>query len=602
MIIENDVGYIWHDDEFHFLVAASFGKSGGLLTIRDKNKFKMESYIVKSNKEKSERLGQKNRSYGIKEFNEFIDTCNLVEVPLSKESCTLFNFISVDPAENTFRIKHVQSGCYVCSSRLDDNGHGLVSSYKTTDSQSADVFTIIDWSSLMILPRHVALKGDNGDYLCISPDFSLISPKFAVKSPPFFGSGDIGQSTSAWEIIPAKDGKIRIKSSGTGKFIRCDSKSMWADSDDTTADNVDTLFRPVRIDGNKIALISLSNNKFCQRLITNGDNNALAPVATSATKQTHITVEEAVLTRQIYDVQYNLDNARVYGHQVLVLAQNSATNFTNQPSNMEVKLDYKDTKTSSWKTDFSLTLGMKTSINFGVPQIFKGSVEMSAEVHSGVEWGKVFESSTDPEVVHKVNVPDMSKVTVSLLAIKGMCDVPFTYMQKDTLFDGSSVLSEVHGGTFCGSNYNSMRFETKTKKIPPASKIGRFRRWEEVVSPWTIDIRSKSGVGGGFVGDSKDTSTHNVTTLFRHVKVDNQNIDLINLGDNNLCKRPTEDGYGSALTAWSLLLPAKPNSRWRRCLDKRIYDVKYDLDNYKAYGQQVLVDKNSTINKSSSVT
>ncbi|KAL4297661.1 hypothetical protein GQ457_12G019540 [Hibiscus cannabinus] len=29
MIIENDVGYIWRDDEFHFLVAASFGMSGG---------------------------------------------------------------------------------------------------------------------------------------------------------------------------------------------------------------------------------------------------------------------------------------------------------------------------------------------------------------------------------------------------------------------------------------------------------------------------------------------------------------------------------------------------------------------------------------------
>ncbi|KAK8476742.1 hypothetical protein V6N11_046765 [Hibiscus sabdariffa] len=48
LIIENDVGYIWHDDEFHFLVAVSFGKSGGVLTIWDKNKFKMESYIVKS--------------------------------------------------------------------------------------------------------------------------------------------------------------------------------------------------------------------------------------------------------------------------------------------------------------------------------------------------------------------------------------------------------------------------------------------------------------------------------------------------------------------------------------------------------------------------
>ncbi|KAK8697323.1 hypothetical protein V6N13_113475 [Hibiscus sabdariffa] len=88
LIIENDVGYIWHDDEFHFLVAVSFGKSGGVLTIWDKNKFKMESYIVKSRgdfyaaRKKSERLGQKDRSYGIKEFNEFIDICNLVEVPL----------------------------------------------------------------------------------------------------------------------------------------------------------------------------------------------------------------------------------------------------------------------------------------------------------------------------------------------------------------------------------------------------------------------------------------------------------------------------------------------------------------------------------------
>ncbi|KAK8675616.1 hypothetical protein V6N13_033681 [Hibiscus sabdariffa] len=38
-----------------------------------------------------------------------------MEEDQSKESCTLFKFISVDPMVNTVRIVHVQSGNYLCS-------------------------------------------------------------------------------------------------------------------------------------------------------------------------------------------------------------------------------------------------------------------------------------------------------------------------------------------------------------------------------------------------------------------------------------------------------------------------------------------------------
>ncbi|KAK8601832.1 hypothetical protein V6N12_051656 [Hibiscus sabdariffa] len=43
---EREVGRIWHKDEFRFLVASSEGKSGGLLTIWDTSKFRMQQCIV----------------------------------------------------------------------------------------------------------------------------------------------------------------------------------------------------------------------------------------------------------------------------------------------------------------------------------------------------------------------------------------------------------------------------------------------------------------------------------------------------------------------------------------------------------------------------
>ncbi|KAK8490807.1 hypothetical protein V6N13_128841 [Hibiscus sabdariffa] len=377
----------------------------------------------------------------------------------SKEWCTLFEFIPVDPAKNKFRIMHVQSDRYLCSPLMDDPkfDHGLLSYHKEFDYQNADVFTIIDWSSLLILPKHVVFKGDNDKYMYLYRD-----------TLPYFGTYDIGVPTAAFEILPTNDGNIRIKCSKTGKFFRCEN-SKWIHVDKTSADNPDTIFRPVKIDDQKIALISLSNNNFCKRLSDDGYGDALAADITSATKETQLTVEEPVLTREIYDIKYDVLNSRVHAESVHVLAHGSLTNITDQPSTMDIKLEYKETRTSSWKTDLSLKLRMKTTMKFDVPLVSKGGIEFSAEVQSGVEWGKVFETTTNREVVHKVAVPPMSMVTVNLVATKGLCDVPFRYKQRDTLYDGSSVTSAVQGGTYFGSNYHSMKYEVRAEKLPPGS-------------------------------------------------------------------------------------------------------------------------------------
>ncbi|KAK8490808.1 hypothetical protein V6N13_128840 [Hibiscus sabdariffa] len=381
----------------------------------------------------------------------------------SKDSCTLFKFIPVDPANNKFKIMHVQSGCYLCSPPIMEDSkfdHRLLAHDKEFDCQSADVFTVVDWSLLLILPRHVAFWGPNNKYLCVKDD-----------SMSYFIKDDIGEETVACEILPTNDGRIRIKSCRTGKFFRCvNSGWMWIRVDDTSTDNVDTFFRAVKYDDQKIALINLGNNKFCKWFTVGAYVHGFAAHVNSVTAEAQIKVEEPVLTREIYDFKYDLHNSRVYSESVLVVAQNSATNFSDNPSALDVKLGYKDTRSSCWNTDISLKLDMKTKMSFDIPVIFEGNVILSSEFRSGVEWGKVFETTTNLETVHNVVVPPMSEVTVNLVATKGLCDVPFTYKQRDVLYDGSSVVSAVQGCNYYGSNYHSMKFEVRVQTVHPWSK------------------------------------------------------------------------------------------------------------------------------------
>ncbi|GMJ01762.1 hypothetical protein HRI_003845400 [Hibiscus trionum] len=64
----------------------------------------------------------------------------------TKESCTLFKFISVDPGLNTVRIVHVQSGCYLCFWGLANPTYDgcVLANYQVYDHQGFDVFQLID--------------------------------------------------------------------------------------------------------------------------------------------------------------------------------------------------------------------------------------------------------------------------------------------------------------------------------------------------------------------------------------------------------------------------------------------------------------------------
>ncbi|GMI64361.1 hypothetical protein HRI_000105400 [Hibiscus trionum] len=372
----------------------------------------------------------------------------------TKASCTLFKFITVDAFMKTVRILHVQSGNYLCLSTSTDRCASA--DYNVVDHEGHDILQLIDWRSMVVLPKYVAFKGDNGKYLRHRPQ----NPRWDYLE---FSANDLGDPTVPCEVSVFTNGNVRIRSLSNNKFWRLSPNWIWADSYDTSI--TDTLFRPYRVDDTTIALMNLRNNRFCRRLTADRKTDCLNAAVNTIIRETRLTVEEPVLSREINDVQYKVDDARVYDESVIVVARNTASNHTQQSSTFSVKLSYSEEKTTTWNSSLSLKLGMKATARFRIPLIVNGKIEISSEVQSVTEWGKTTTITTAWEIEHKVVVPPMTKVTVNLVATKGHCDVPFTYMQKDTLYDGKIVTTKIEGASYTGSNYYSNDFVVREEKL-----------------------------------------------------------------------------------------------------------------------------------------
>ncbi|TYH26854.1 hypothetical protein ES288_A02G022400v1 [Gossypium darwinii] len=353
----------------------------------------------------------------------------------SKETCTLFKVVLAGPVtgtDRTVQIVHVQSGCKLCLLPGSDLllNRCVSANYREFDSNGFDIFSIIDCKSLLVLPKYVAFKGHNNKYLCVRENYLA------------FSADDIGDSTVAFETFVTNGGKVHIKSICAGKFWWANNSAIWVGSDDPR-NNDGPPFRPVKVDDKTIGLFSLVNNKFCTTLTRQNGEECLNPAVPTITKEAKLTVEEPVLTRDIYDVKYDLGNSRVYHETTFIIAKNFASNYTRQPTHMDIKLSYTNIKTSTWKSNFPLKLAMEAKMEFNVPLISQGNIEMSGEFHSDVKWEETKESKTLVDVVHKIVVPAMTKVTVNLIATK------------------------VQGATYTGSNYYSIHFETEETKLDP---------------------------------------------------------------------------------------------------------------------------------------
>ncbi|KAG8090118.1 hypothetical protein GUJ93_ZPchr0011g28092 [Zizania palustris] len=306
------------------------------------------------------------------------------------------------------------------------------------------------------LPKYIAVKGDNGKYLSAQ---IIQGYKYLT-----FSSDDIGDPTVVNTVITNKDGTVRIKNNHFDKFWRRSPNWIWADSTDTSNTNRDTLFKVIKI-GDFFAFQNLGNNYFCKRLTTEGKTSCLNAGIPTITTEAKLRVEEAVISRKIYNVDFDLSKSKIYGNEVINMSTATAINRTTVKNTAKLTLAYKETSKSTWDSSVSWKLSVNASITAGIPVIAEAKVVVKNEFSGEYKWSSSVEKTTEEQIEYEVTVPPMTKVTVSLIASKASCDVPFSYKQEDSLYDGRVVTYDMNDGIYSGVNCYDFKYDTKEENI-----------------------------------------------------------------------------------------------------------------------------------------
>ncbi|KAF7005261.1 hypothetical protein CFC21_020395 [Triticum aestivum] len=389
-----------------------------------------------------------------------IGTANELEEDLSKPSCTLFKHIPVaDEEDSTCRFLHSQLGKYACvksSSDMSKRPYLHIAHEEADQDNLLRAFTILDVSEQKQLPTYLAFKGDNGQFLGakIVEGYNYLE----------YSQTDIGDPSVLHKVFTNKDGVVRIKSNYFDRFWRRSPNWIWADSSDTTHNNLDTLFK-VTTGPDFIALQNLGNNNFCKRLTTEGKTSCLNAGIGSITVEARMQCYEPVVSRDIDDIHFSLDEAKIYTKDVEGLDSQIVENKTTTTNKTKMAFTYTHTVASTWSSTVSMKIGIKTNLKAGVPFIVDGKIEVSTEFSGSYTWGK---TETEQKQVSKqidVEVPPMKKVTVKAIGSNGVCDIPFSYKQRDILTNGDEVTQEFTDGMYFGVKTSSITFHTTEEDL-----------------------------------------------------------------------------------------------------------------------------------------
>ncbi|XP_050387262.1 uncharacterized protein LOC126803508 [Argentina anserina] len=209
--------------------------------------------------------------------------------------------------------------------------------------------------------------------------------------------------------------------------------------------------------------------------------NCLNAAYRSISKESKLVVEELVLSRTIYNINYRLSDSRIYHEKVIEMDTALAVNDSpNRDTTISLNFVVNDSRTRSWNNSVSLTSDVKTTLEVGtVPRILDGKIELSAErsTTTANQWGQTTTIEHTRAANYAVVVPPVSKMKVSLIASRATCDVPFSYTQRDILTDGRTVTKTMDDGLFTG--INAFKFDYQNQACYGGQALS-------VSSPWWL--------------------------------------------------------------------------------------------------------------------
>ncbi|KAF4385472.1 hypothetical protein G4B88_005804, partial [Cannabis sativa] len=314
--------------------------------------------------------------------------------------------------DTSFKFTHVAS--QRCAAFYRESLYAVLGIPVDGDAKMTE-FDILDWQSLVLFPKTptVAFLGPNNKYLTPYGDDSVM----------LFNSVDITDVGVAHQIFVVGDGYICVKNVSTGTFWTLSYKNwIYAIVHDLKDA---TLFWP-------------------------------------------LVVVETAGSRSIYGIDFRPDEGRIYNVQALEKAHASAENYDEKDDNtLNLTFSYKTSRATTYSASGSFKIGVHTSIEVSeVPLVAKETIGFSYEFTTTIGWASTKTVETATESTYTVKVPSKTRTTVTLIATQGMCDVPFSYTQRDVLHDGSVIIHKLNDGIFTGLNTFNMDFIAREEKLP----------------------------------------------------------------------------------------------------------------------------------------
>ncbi|KAL5726947.1 hypothetical protein ACHQM5_000188 [Ranunculus cassubicifolius] len=190
----------------------------------------------------------------------------------SDKHCILFEPIFMSSNNNRdFRLRHVQTGLFATFFHGSENSFALLA-LTPGSGMGADVFTFIDWESIVVLPDRIRITSTNNDNQLKA---------FGGDGFMDFNSKADNSTLFDYDVYPSRDGGIRLKSTHFGNYWTDMDNSEWVllQKDFDEVHNTNTVFLPTILGDNRVIIRCLKNNMFCKRY-TGGDKvNCVATLA-----------------------------------------------------------------------------------------------------------------------------------------------------------------------------------------------------------------------------------------------------------------------------------------------------------------------------------
>lgn len=399
----------------------------------------------------------------------------------SPSSCTLFQALPDKYKHNTYRFLHSGLNKFACAVSIGGKTYLQLDDGVDQENRSHN-FTVCSVPR-KDLPKHVAFKGVNGKYLGTYPlgrwplnALSNVGLGLAqAVSPVYFGPAklishqeylqfhvkDTRDARAIFTTFTNADGTVRIKSSTCGFWRRNSDSDDFISTPEVRDDNdpADSLFEVVNGDG-FVALRNLGNNKFCRSLSIHL-RHCLRADDDTISNYARFKLEEPVISQEIYDVEFNFNEARIYNNELISVDSDVRTNHTKEVQTGTFSFKKTTEVVSTWGTTVSskTVVGKKffSRITPRTPVVLGNEVTLSTESASSRRDTGSSRYSEERTMTQNFTMSAGETITAKFVARRASCDVPFSYKQKSVLTNGEEIVTDHDDGIYTGVNKYDFR-------------------------------------------------------------------------------------------------------------------------------------------------